>query len=189
MTAAPEMIKAAVPTPARNCRRSSASLRSGSILLSSTVSPWLEVWLGSAVTSVLLHHLDLVAVGIFQEKETRHQRPVAEEFLDRLGLQTLFGQPCVLGGKIVDHDCQMTVDIACNIRRGPAVVDGELELEIGFPAAQIDQGEIVEREPVGDLEVECAAIEIGRTGFVENPEHRMDGLAHKRLTASSLAPT
>src|SRR6266446_4764599 len=153
MTAAPEMINAAVLTPVRNCRRSSASPRYWSIVVSSTVSRWLKsrFRLGSAVTSVLLHDLDLVTVGIFHEEKARHQRPVAEEFLDRLGLQTFLAEPCVLGTEIVDHDRQMAVAVARNVGRRTPVIDGELELEIGFLAAQIDQGEIVEREAVGNF--------------------------------------
>jgi hypothetical protein len=92
------------------------------------VSPWLEpVWLGSAVTSVLLHHLDLVTIGIFHKEETRHQRSVAEEFFDRLGLQAFLAEPCVLGSKVVDHNRQMTVPVAGYIGCSPPVIDGELD--------------------------------------------------------------
>src|SRR3954447_17617313 len=42
---------------------------------------------GSVIASVLLQDLDLVAVGILHEEKAGHQRPVAEEFLDRVWLE------------------------------------------------------------------------------------------------------
>src|SRR5688572_14305030 len=42
----------------------------------------------SAIASVFLQDLDLVAVRILDEKELGHQRPVAMEFLDRIGIRS-----------------------------------------------------------------------------------------------------
>src|SRR5437763_14896774 len=113
MSAAPEMINAAVPMPVRNRRRSSASTRSWFVMVSSTLSRWLKsLWLGSAVTSMLLHDFDLVAVRIVHKEKACHQRSVAEEFLDRLGLQAFLAEPCVLGAQIVDHHRHVAVALA-----------------------------------------------------------------------------
>src|SRR5437667_11215448 len=72
----------------------------------------------------------------------------------------------------------MAVAVAWNVRRPASVIDGELELEIGFSATQIDQREIVEREAVDNFQAKCAAIKVDRTRLIENPQHRMDRLGH-----------
>src|SRR6266699_1952252 len=72
----------------------------------------------------------------------------------------------------------MAVPVAWNVGRRTPVIDGELELEIGFSATQIDQGEIVEWEAVDNFQAKCAAVEIDRTSLIENPQHRMDRLGH-----------
>src|SRR5215475_14955170 len=93
MTAAPEMTRAAVPTPARNRRRSTPMLPPPILLLSGVIAfPPLfcdqnlsrSARRRSAVTSVSLQDFDLVAVGVLHEEEPRHQRAVAEELLDRV---------------------------------------------------------------------------------------------------------
>src|SRR5256885_4456350 len=73
----------------------------------------------------------------------------------------------------------MAVPVAWNVGRRTPTIDGELELEIGFSATQIDQGEIVEWEAVDNFQAKCAAVEIGRTSLIENPQHRMDRLGHR----------
>src|SRR4051812_41047457 len=97
--AAPEMTSAA--EPARNFRRSS-------------VSPSCDDRMGflqvcSAIASVLLQHLDLVAVRVLHEEEARHQRAVAEEFLDRIRLEAFALEARMLGRKVVDRDRNVPV--------------------------------------------------------------------------------
>ena len=45
--------------------------------------------------------------------------------------------------------------------------------------AQIDQREVREFQMVGDLEAECACIEIQRLRFVEDADHGVDRFRHQ----------
>jgi len=67
---------------------------------------------GSAVAAMPLEHLHLVAVGVLHEEEARHQRALAHELLDRVGIETGFGEAVVLGVEIVDGDCDVPVAVA-----------------------------------------------------------------------------
>ena len=73
---------------------------------------------------MLLQHLDLVPVRILHEKETRHQRAVAMELLDRVWRQTQFFEPCVLAVQILHRERDMAIGIAVIIGLGPTLVDG-----------------------------------------------------------------
>jgi hypothetical protein len=57
----------------------------------------------------------------------------------------------MLGVEIRDGEGDMAVGLPMGIGFGPAVIDGQFHLEIGFRIAQIDQGEAVEIEAVGGL--------------------------------------
>ena len=59
--------------------------------------------------------------------------PVTEEFLDRLGFEPFASQAAVLGVEVVDHDREMAVAVAERVGARAAVIDGELNLEIGPP--------------------------------------------------------
>src|SRR5688500_136867 len=52
--------------------------------------------LSSAIAAVPLQNLDLVAVGILDEKELGHQRAVAMEFLDRVRVEAAFDEATML---------------------------------------------------------------------------------------------
>ena len=98
---------------------------------------------------MFLQDLDLVAVGILDEKELGHQRAVAMEFLDRIGIEPALDEAPVLAIDIWNGDRDMAVAVAVRIGFGAAVVPRQLDLEIVFRIAQIDQREAVEIEPVG----------------------------------------
>ena len=110
-----------------------------------------------------LQHLDLVAVGVGDEEELGHQRSVAMEFLDRIGIEAGLAEARVLAVDIIDADSEMAVARAMRIGFAAAVVDGELDLEIRFAVLQVDERETVELETVLDPEAEGLGIEIDRT--------------------------
>jgi hypothetical protein len=64
---------------------------------------------------VPLQHLDLVPVGVLHEKETRHQRAVAMELLDRVGCKTQLFEPRVLAVQIPDRERDMGVGPESNV--------------------------------------------------------------------------
>ena len=84
-----------------------------------------------SVAAVVLQDLDLVAVGILDEEEPGHQRAVAVEFLDRLAVDPGSLRSALLGLEIVDHDREMAVAVTERVGRRAAVIDGQLDLEIG----------------------------------------------------------
>src|SRR5262245_44946544 len=102
----------------------------------------------------------------------REELAVAEKLLDRIGIELFRSEAHVLGAEIVDHESNMAVAIAERVRLLAAVIDSELQFEIDAAVAEIDEREIVELEPVRYSEPEGPAVEIDRTGFVENANHR-----------------
>ncbi len=56
----------------------------------------------------------------------------------------------MLGGEIVDGESDVAIAIAEIVGLGAAMVDRQLNLEIRFRVAQIDEREPVETESVGD---------------------------------------
>src|SRR5215467_6940398 len=184
-TAVPEITRAVVPTPARNCRRSKSN-RTCLLVIAfppcwRAVNPPLRSSRrsGSAITPVLLQNLDLVAVRILYEEEARHQRAVAKEFLDRSGRKALHREVRMLGGQIINCDCQMAVAVAEAIRIMVAVIDRQLDLKIGLGVAQVNEREIRKAEAVCDAETEGALVEIDRTRLVDNAEHHVDRFGHR----------
>ena len=67
------------------------------------------------VAAVALEDLDLVAVGVLDEEEPRHQRAVAVELLDVGGLQPELLEAPVLGVEIVDRERDVAVAVAVPI--------------------------------------------------------------------------
>jgi hypothetical protein len=76
---------------------------------------------------VLLQDLDLVAVRVLDEKESRHQRAVAVELDDVAGFQPGRLEARMLGIEITDGKGDMAVAGAQVIRLGGALVDGQLD--------------------------------------------------------------
>src|SRR5215470_18716042 len=74
------------------------------------------------VSSVPLQHLDLVAVGILQEEEPRHQSAVAVEFLDRVRGQPRRHQARMLAVEIVDREGDVAVAAAVTVGLGLPLV-------------------------------------------------------------------
>src|SRR6185369_17857602 len=76
------------------------------------------------------------------------------------------------------------VAAAVRVGLGAAVVDRELQLEVVLGVAQVDQGEIVERETVRGGQAERLLVEGRRARLVQNPDHGVDHLRHRaRLNA------
>jgi hypothetical protein len=111
---------------------------------------------------VALQHLDLVAVGVLDEEEPRHQPAVAVELLDLGGLQPELLEPPVLGVEVVDRERDVAVGVTVLVGLAAPLVDRELDLEVVLGVAQVDQREVVEVEAVGDLEPERPIIEVAR---------------------------
>src|SRR5688572_30686285 len=104
---------------------------------------------GSAIAPVLLQDLDLVAVGILDEKELVHQRAVAMEFLYRIGVESALDDTPMLSMEVRHRDCDVPIAIAMPIGFGAAVMPPQLDLEIVCRIAQIDQRDALEIEPGG----------------------------------------
>src|SRR5262249_672081 len=104
--------------------------------------------LWSAIAAVPLQNLDLVAVGILDEKELGHQRAVAMEFLDRIGIESAPAHPPMFAVHIRDSNCDVSISVAMGVWLGAAVIPRQLDLEVVLGIAQIDQREAVEIEPV-----------------------------------------
>ena len=74
---------------------------------------------------------DLVAVGVLDEEEARHQRALAVEFLDRVD-PVPRRHPRMFGVEIVDGESDMAIAGAELVGLGAAVIDGQLDLERRF---------------------------------------------------------
>src|SRR5687767_5555 len=84
----------------------------------------------------------------------------------------------VLGIDVVDDERDMPVAIAELVGLSPALVDGQLELEICLGVTQVNQREPLELEPVRDREAESLLVEPHPALLIEHPDHRMNGLRH-----------
>src|SRR5215510_6407568 len=126
--AAPAVVTAVV---CRNCRR----------FMPDRLMSDLPSRLVLLVSSVPLQHLDLVAVGVLQEEEARHQAAVSVELLDRIRCQPCPDQPRMLAVEIVDREGHMAVAATVAVGLGLSLVPGQLDLEIVLGIAQIDQRE------------------------------------------------
>jgi hypothetical protein len=86
---------------------------------------------GSPVPTVPLQHFDPVAIGVGEEEEAGEERAVALEILDRPRVEAGPDQPTVLGVEVVRHESDVAVAVAEGVGLGAALVDGELDLEVG----------------------------------------------------------
>src|SRR3981189_19011 len=73
----------------------------------------------------------------------------------------------------------MAIAIAVVVGLGAAAIDGELNLEVGFRIAQVDQCEVVKHEAISSVETERPSVEIDRAGLVENADHDVDRFRHR----------
>jgi hypothetical protein len=119
------------------------------------------------------------SLRVLHEEEARHQRSALRHFFDWIGYEPFVRKPCVLSGEIIDRDRQMAITIAVLVGLGAAVINGELNLEVGFRIAQVDQCEVVEDEAIGHVETERPSVEIDRAGLVENADHDVDRFRHR----------
>ena len=85
----------------------------------------------------------------------------------------------VLGVEIGNGQRDVAVAVAERVGLGAALVDRQLELEIGLAVAQVDEREAVEIEAVGDVEAESLPVEIDGAVLVEDADHGMDRLGHR----------
>src|SRR5271170_5687989 len=134
----------------------------------------------SVVSAVALQNLDLVAVGILDEEETRHQRALAMEFLDRIDIDPRCRHARMFGLEGVDGESDMAITGAQFVRLGAAVIDRQLHLERRLGVAEIDQGETFEDVAIGDAEAEGLFIERDRPRLFEHADHHMDRFSHGR---------
>src|SRR5262249_54913123 len=125
-----------------------------------------------------LDDLDLVSVGIGGEEEVRERRSVMLKVTQRTGRQSFQLEATLFGRDIIDHNGQVTVAVAKPIGLRPVEVDRQLEFERRGRMAQIDEGEAVEFEALGQFEPEGAGIEIARARLVEHANHGMNRLGH-----------
>src|SRR3982074_1043854 len=79
--------------------------------------------------AAFLDHLDLVAVGIGDEEKARECCAVMLEIAQRPGRQFLSLEPGMLGIEIVDHDGEMAISVARNVRLLSLEIHSEFEFE------------------------------------------------------------
>src|SRR5262245_41301568 len=91
----------------------------------------------SAVASVPLQNLDLVPIGVRDEEESRHQATIAVELLDRIRPEAGGGQAGMHPIQVVHAERDMPIAVAVLVGLGAALVERELDLEIGLRVAQI----------------------------------------------------
>src|SRR3954451_10953414 len=147
---------AAAPTRSR-LRRLNWVLRSTSLMFPPVV-------VSSAEAAGPLQNLDAVPVRILDEEEARDQRAIVVQRLDVPGRGARVHHALTLGVEIVDDDGQVAMAVAELVRLGPAMVDGEFDLERARRVAHVDQGEAVERDAVDHLEPHGPAVELDRAG-------------------------
>ena len=72
-----------------------------------------------------LQHLDLVAIGILDEKESGHQSFVAKELFDVIRLKAELSEPPVLGVQVIHSEGDVTIARAMAVSLRLVVVEGE----------------------------------------------------------------
>src|ERR1700742_2861675 len=112
-----------------------------------TPAPPLRAVRKSAKAAAPLDDFDLVAVRILEKEELR-LLPLEFDLPDRPGRQSCRFQPLMLRLERIDDHRDVSISIAEIVRLGSALLDGELELEIGLGIAQIDEREAVEVDAV-----------------------------------------
>src|SRR5262249_9821786 len=100
-------------------------------------------------------------------------------FFDWIRCEPFVRESRVLSGEIIDHDCQMAITIAVLVGLGAAVINGELNLELGFRIAQVDQCEVVEDEAIGHVKAERPSVEMDRAALAENADNNVDRFPHR----------
>ena len=101
------------------------------------------------------------------------------EFADRRRRQPLGRDTQMFGGKIFHHECDVAVAVTRHVRFGPAVIDCQFQFKVAAVAQQIDEGEAVELEPVGNPHEESAPVEIDRPRLIQHADHAMDRFCHQ----------
>src|SRR3954466_14778779 len=132
----------------------------------------------SAVAAVPLQDLDPVAVRVLDEEEPRHQATVAVELLDRLRGDAGLGQAPVLAVEVVHAEGDVAVAVAMRVGLGTALVQGQLDLEVGLGVAQVDQREAVEVEAVSHVQAQRGSVEGDRPVEIEDADHHVNGFGH-----------
>src|SRR5271165_1255268 len=143
--------------------------------------------MGSAVMPVPLQDLDLVAVRVLDEEETRQQLAVALEFLHLGWLMAQLDDAFALGGRVGYDNRNVPVARAVRVGLLPALVQGQLDLEVVLGVAQVRKGEVREIEPVRLLHAQDFAIKAQRPIEVEDADHRMNHFGHGALALSGTA--
>jgi hypothetical protein len=130
---------------------------------------------------MFLQHLDFISIGVVDEKELREQSPVAVEFFHWFRIETQLLEAGVFFRDIIDGNGKVAVPVSVRVRLGPAVIYGELQLEVVFRISQIDESETVEWEAVSHLQSKRVPIEIDGFIFVDGPDHAVKDFGHREL--------
>src|SRR5277367_403589 len=178
-----EMTIALTPARVRNARRSRPcgwGIALLDMMVFLLICRCLLFCVVSAVSAVALQNLDLVAVGVLDEEETRHQRALAMEFLDRIEIDPRCRHARMFGFEGVDGESDMAITRAQFVRLSAAVIDRQLHFERRLGVAEIDQGETFEDVAIGDAEAEGLFIERDRPRLFEHADHHVDRFSHCR---------
>ena len=136
---------------------------------------------GSAIASMPLQHLDLIAVGILNEEELREQLAVAHELLD---------VPAAHSRADLKRACSAsrssTANATCDHKRRHArKARSAPRFQVSSTSkshlvvSEIDQGEAVEIEAIGDVQPKRVLVEVDRFIQVQNADHHMNGFRHQ----------
>ena len=85
-----------------------------------------------------LQHLDLIAVGIFEEEKACEELTVALEVLKRGWAEAKRHESRVSCGDIIDGEGEVPLAVAMAVKLGAAFVKSKLKLEFVFRRAKID---------------------------------------------------
>src|SRR4029077_10367981 len=133
------------------------------------------------IAAMFLQHLDFISIGVVDEKELREQSPLALEFLHRFRIEAQRLEVRVFFRDIIDGNGKVAVPVSVRVRLGPAVVYGQLELEVVFRVSQIDESELVELKALSHFQPKSLFIEINGSIFVDDTDHTVQDFGHREL--------
>jgi hypothetical protein len=93
----------------------------------------------SDISSVVLQDLNPVSIGVGDEKESSHQRSIAEELLDRVRCDIFCLHLGVSLIEVRNGYRDVPVAVAQIVRPVPIMIDCKLDFDVVFTVAQIDK--------------------------------------------------
>lgn len=122
--------------------------------------------------------LDFITIGIRDKEKPRKQVAARTEDHDITGGKTQRLDACMLCIQVVDAHGDVPVTTAMRIRLFFIVIQCQLNLEVIFSVAQVDQRKPFELMPALFIQVESPGIKIDRRVQVQDTDHGMDDFGH-----------